>query len=619
MIWRLCNVLLQRRVYSDLTGGELIRQTVKAHRRLTRRFAERRQQEGTNPSHKAQYITAYIESQSVQLARERRMRETAIDERALLSAVKAASLSLTEPNSNSRGGGDVITARHGLSGVSSPVVADGFGSWRDGSPAVERQLHSLDRNLHCIVRGATTPPAFSPEALLRRTPTQLVSVQRLLGRIKCGAPDGRASGVWSNRGVKEFTRELSFCARSVCGANDEAMVSLLGVIIQATAKQNWALAFQLYGSCVLPCLDAVAAGNTRDRSTSFLLSVLCESVRCFCLAPNEVCGGSYPPFETVSKLLKMAGRLLPVAAAPVFSIIPPTGSGDGDRVAKENGNNVKGSPGTWEEALALVALFQPHGQKRLYLPASAWGQLIRAVGRTGAPLCRVRELVDVITDPNSVKHGERHMHDTHVWNAYLSCSDWCHALELFANNWLHYDVKETAATSAALMESLLHSKQWERALGVFRRLKRKEGQLIVGTSAVYAAVFRALGMQRDWEATTKLLVDFEGFLAPLGVPFESWKSSRLHAVVRDDNSACHHEDENVKGKRLPVSDHEFDAWLAFAYELREACGATEELVRSVETALVACDPRRRQNSSEGQASHASQRSSVTAEELFDFM
>nr|CCC89508.1 unnamed protein product [Trypanosoma congolense IL3000] len=301
--------------------------------------------------------------------------------------------------------------------------------------------------------------------------------------------------------------------------NDAAAVlKLLGVTLQTAGEGGWRYALLVYGKSVVPCCRRLYAQQTpkeRSEAMSFLVAVLCESIRSTC-GFGSSCNGTakcaYPPFETVKRLVSTSQEaLLPVAAGPVFSLLGPSGPND---------TGVRLSGATWRDAVQLVCYFHPERQRRTYLPPLAWAELLRAVHRMGGSLKEVQMIVDIITDPTHTKHGEEHMHDTRIWNAYLTCSDWRHALDIFSNQWKHYDVKETADTSAALMHSLLRDGEWRRALNVFHRLRQKEGQLITSTSSVLTAVVQALGQQGSWDALTSMLLDFEKFLAPLGIPHE---------------------------------------------------------------------------------------------------
>ncbi|RNF27075.1 oxidoreductase [Trypanosoma conorhini] len=550
-MWRRCGFLLGRSL-DDTNAGYALRAVRRVERRRVAKAQARRATEGTNPYNKAQYINAFVEAESARMTHERLMHEGAAEEQSLLAVVNAARPAVA-----------MAPDKHVLPGTTGPGAV-AFGAWREADPALERACLSADRNLHCIVRGATTPPAFSPEALQRGMPARLESVQRLLRLLHAS---GRRR--WPRARLSAFAACMESSLDAACGEDFSTRQRVMAVLLHSAAARNWELALQLYQSLLLPCLqqqrrrlgrgeEAVTGTDATTAAASTLVAVLCESIRAHHHAGSPA-RGSGPSFNTLAGLLHPSSPpLLPVAAAPLFSILQPS---DG---------------ATWQKAVALAQRFQPRGATRMYLPAIAWGELLRAMHRMGASLAEVQGVVDIITDPSRTKNADKHMRDTHIWNAYISVSDWRHALEVYSSNLPYYGVKETAATSAALMESLLRDKQWEQALDVFRRLQRKEGQLIIGTSGVFTAVFRALEQQGDWQAVAALLMDFDHFLAHFGVPHDFWLASPLREALMSPQQ---------------ISEGQL---VARVRELPGCSYVSSELALAVESALVACNRRKPQ-------------------------
>ncbi|RNF05721.1 oxidoreductase [Trypanosoma rangeli] len=579
-MWRRGGFLLGR-ILDDTNASHALRTVRRVERRRVEKAQARRATEGTNPYNKAQYINAFVEAESARMTHERLMKENAAEEQSLLAVVNAARPPV------------VMASDKNVPPGKTESGAVAFGAWREADPALDRVCLSMDRNLHCIVRGATTPPAFSPEALQRGIPTRLQSVQRLLQFVHANG-----HGRWPKGRLNAFAVRMETCLSAACGDDFSMRQRLMTMLLYSAAKRNWELAFQLYQELLLPAIQqqqrrvgegvGAVTGTEASASASTFVAVLCESIRAYHHA-GALTSYSCPPFNTVAELVHPSSPpLLPVAAAPLFSILQPS-------------NNA-----TWEKVVELVQRFQPHGNARMYLPAIAWGEMLRAMHRMGASLTEVQGVVDIITDPNRTKNAEKHMRDTHIWNAYISVSDWGHALEVYSNNLAHYGVKKTAATSAALMESLLRDRQWEQALDVFHRLQQKEGQLIIGTSSVFTAVFQALEQQGDWQAVVSLLMDFDHFLVYFGVPHDFWLTSPLREALRRPQHLS--EDQLVPLVR----------------ELLGCSHVTCELVRAVEAALVTCNQQKRQREQHPQHELSAGAEDVcddilTAEGLHDLM
>ncbi|RNF19320.1 oxidoreductase [Trypanosoma cruzi] len=573
------------RVLDDTNVGSVLRTMKHVERRRVARAQAKKAAEGTNPYNKAQYINAFVEAQSARMTHEQILKEGAAEEQSLMAVVNAARPSVVVGSHN-----DVLPGGAAADGVA-------FGSWREGNPALERVCMSMDRNLHCILRGAMTPPAFSPEALQRNAPTRLESVQRLLRLLHAEEHER-----WSKVRLNAFSNRMESCLKSVCGEDFGMRQRLMAMLLQSAAMQSWELAFQLYHDFFLPSLQEQRRRVEEDgrmtgieAATSALVAVLCETIRCHHQAGTRAIG-SGPSFNTVAGLaISSTFILLPVAAAPLFSVLQPSGNA------------------TWQSVLELTRRFQPNGSKRMYLPSIAWGEMLRAMHRMGASLVEMQGVVDIITDPSCTKNAEKHMRDTRLWNAYISVSDWQHALDVYSNNLPHYGVKETAATSAALMETLLRDGRWGQALDVFRRLQKKEGQLIIGTSSVFTAVFRALEQQGDWHAVTSLVMDFDHFLVHFGVSHDHWLASPLREALQ---------------RPQHLRDDSCMTWVAWVRELPEWSHVTRELSHAMEAALITCDTRKSRDNEQreqqvGQESTAGMGAIpddiMTAEGLHDLM
>ncbi|AAQ15904.1 hypothetical protein, conserved [Trypanosoma brucei brucei TREU927] len=587
---------LLRQIRTEFSLDDMKKKAKEINRRNRSILQKRKRFAEPYPYSKAQYIDAFVQAQSARLAREQRLQELSTREKSLLTTIESSNPSPIIRNE----GRHSLSCFSSTAGANTPVV---FGSWRDGTTEVERACNFMDRNFHCIMRGATTPPAFSTPSLRRNLPMTLACVQQLLKYAGGDGPQGNTGETWSNRRIKTFNRTFASCVESACLKERDAILKLMGVVLQTAGERDWAVALQLYNKSVLPYFERhwIQQNHEKRReAVSFLVAVLCESIRSGC--GGSMCGRcfnsthTHPPYKAIEKLVKASREpLLPVAAAPVFSVLHPSD----DTNAARGGSQTKA---TWVDAVKLVQCFQPQGQARTYLPSLAWAELLRAIRRLGGSLKEVQMVVDIITNPTCTKHGERHMHDTRIWNAYLASSDWHHALDLFSNQWKHYGVKETAETSAALMESLLRDGEWERSLDVFRRLQGKEGQLITFTSSVFTAAFRALEQQRDWNSFASLLLDSERFLAPLDISHDWELLSKLQA--------------QRKQKGTPRSTDEIELWRTFVNELRGFNNVTKEMQLAISNALLACDPVKQR---EMQGEVEKRESLITAEELYSIM
>lgn len=383
-----------------------------------------------------------------------------------------------------------------------------FGSWR------VRETSGCWSAAHCVCEGRT-PHSWSVESISSSMPSGLIrSIDRTIQQMAACPP--------------ALSCEL-------CTAYDAILreVSLASLELPLTSYFTYriALAHGWRGSTSL--LKHVLRSLPRLcslQAVSQLIGIAADGVRIG--LPLH----APPSIEEVKQLLDLAlqasgsSQLLPATAAPVLSILYRESS----------------SHGLAGDVLDLAEHYfiqrSQDSRSLRYLPAVAWGELIRATSRCGASLEEIQLLVDTITDSRAVKHAEKLLQSTHLWSAYLSCSPPDHALSVYAQR-EEYGVKDDPRLLASLMQSLLqgYEKQpcstyylKEAEKGWLKLLTLEEqSSAIICVKSVLEAYISLCVAKNDMESLLSFAVGFDRFLRYWGVSREFWELNGGPALLQD--------------------------------------------------------------------------------------
>lgn len=495
------------------------------------RRVEQGRRAGTNPLHKAQYIQAFIEARAAMLSHQQQVDVNALvalDERRVGPVTQLSSLAKELE-------------------VAAPTA---FGGWRTAPDSLQRQSRAADFVLHCVLREARTPPGWSFEAFSRELPplekAPMRAVVELVREARSVAQRGDVAS------EEAFVKQLRERYEAICrGAKGFVLTppqqqALTSILLQRLVAETgtWRLAhayllLHLASSVDLAAPDggataaAAAVADTR-RDVSQQVAVFAEAVRFV-----DLRGRAQIPFEAVEALMERAhqllargaaaarrpggGRLAPVVAAPLLSIL----------------SCPRGEDHTAVTRFCERYLFH-YRRQRVYMPALAWGELLRAMGRAGASLKEVQAATDEITDPARTQLADTLISSVHVWNGYLaSTKDAAHALEVFESNRRHYGLRETPATVAVLMEVLARhgsgAESIAKGMALYRNLQASAGGKVIGTASVLAALVSLMEVSLNLKELLRLCVDFHEVLVYFGVPERWWSvdtaGSSLHQRI----------------------------------------------------------------------------------------
>nr|CAJ2478178.1 unnamed protein product [Leishmania braziliensis] len=571
----------------DAPSTELRATAQRVARVETQRLREKKAT--TSPYHKEQYISAFLEAHSAALVHQHvvfnSLTNKHIEEKAATALTASHELTSLAQELDARYAtrdSSKKLARSGTEPVDAPNLAGPgvgflshfprieFGAWRStsgGDTRLQRRLRSADVMRHCVIREARTPPSLSPEVIERMLPPRLPApAQGLIVYLKsvrfqqnedpenCNRLE---SQLWEALHALQYSREL------------QRAVALYAVLC-ISAFWGWHTASALVVSLVqkwpahvAPCgassSDAVKAVR-EDRShiiALFLETARCSSFRPSFTAPSlaeleKVAVALHKPFEedngcatgsftatgaplggqgkrSSGAAAASSPRWDPIVSAPLLSLMGMHRLTD-ERFFRNEAAQVRSLAERF-----CVHRFRPTpsyaaaacNSGPAYMPALAWGEYLRAMHRCGASLAEIQSATDRITDKADTRHADSLLSSTHLWNAYLACSPGSHAKEVYERNLHVYRVKETPATTAAVMTALLQEGTAEscvEARALWKRLQRvhASGKMILHTSSTLTAYIRLLEVEGQADALLGLLTSFEGLYEPFGVAPKSF-------------------------------------------------------------------------------------------------
>ncbi|CBZ29094.1 conserved hypothetical protein [Leishmania mexicana MHOM/GT/2001/U1103] len=578
----------------DAPSLELRRAAQRVAHAETRRLREKKAV--TNPYHKEQYINAFLEAHSAALVHQHVVSTSAsakhIEETPATALATAQELMTLAQELDARyatRGSPATLARTSAEALSagkvtSPIIGSlsqapriMFGAWRTtsgGDTRLRQRLRSADVMRHCVIREARTPPSLSPEVIERMLPPRLPApAQRLVAYLKSERFQ-RSPGPETCDRLESL---LSAALRALQYSYDlQRVVALYSVLYLSTCR-DWHTASAIVVSLVqrwsaIVALSGMSSSDvlkTVHEDRSHMIALLLETVRCGSSRPSftapsldeldKVCVALHKPFEeedvsarasftdasrsldnTAAKSNGTAAafspRWDPVVSAPLLSVMGLDRLNDGRFSGSET-----------EKMKSLAERFCLHRSRPspslcaptrasgpAYMPALAWGEYLRALHRCGASLAEMQEATDRITDRSCTRHADSLLSSTHVWNAYLACSPGSHAKEVYEKNLRAYKVKETPATTAAVMIALLREGTAEsraEARTLWKRLQHVHvsGNMVLHTSSTLTAYIQLLEAEGQADALLGLLTSFEGLYEPFGVAPESF-SRAVEAV-----------------------------------------------------------------------------------------
>ncbi|CBZ36441.1 hypothetical protein, conserved [Leishmania donovani] len=578
----------------DAPSLELRRAAQRVARAETRRLREKKAV--TNPYHKEQYISAFLEAHSTALVHQHVVSTSAsakhIDETPATSLTAAQELTTLAQELDARYATHDSPARLARSSAEAspadsatrpsigslwPTPRIMFGAWRStsgGDTRLRQRLRSADVMRHCVIREARTPPSLSPEVIERMLPPRLPApAQRLMVYLKSERFQRSPAPETCDR----LESLLSAALRALHYSHEMQRAVALYAVLCLSTFRDWHMASAIVVSLVqrwsaLVALPAMSSSESmkavhEDRShmiALFLETARCSSSRPFFTAPSleeldKVCVALHKPFEEADAgaiaCITHGGRSLddngtksngtaaafsprwdPVVSAPLLSVMG---------LHRLNGSPFSGSETAKMKSLAERFCLHrsrpspsPSAPARAsgpaYMPALAWGEYLRALHRCGASLAEMQEATDRITDKACTRHADSLLSSTHVWNAYLACSPGSHAKELYEKNLRAYKVRETPATTAAVMIALLREGTAEsrvEARTLWKRLQHVHvsGKMVLHTSSTLMAYIRLLEVEGQADELLELLTSFEGLYEPFGVAPESF-SRAVEAV-----------------------------------------------------------------------------------------
>lgn len=507
-------------------GSETASELMKTARRVEqKRVAKvKKQQLEPNPYHKAQYVSAYLEAKSAVISQhkavERRHAETtfgptpsASKELALLSKELRCSYG-KNPHK-----GFVSTKQKDNSSLTHPPRTKkklqhvSFGDWKEPVPSIQRELHALDVRLHTIARGGLTPPSLSTEALKRCAAPFSRALRPLFDAIKNLDTNPTAVDV-QNLATESVTLLKELHAKGQLKPLEWSNVVSLcmqQLFSRTTAWQHGYFFLQTY---LQKCREVL---NHKDfhRDACQQTAVFAECTRFY----NY--GTTGPTLAQLTELCQLTQGdtkrpLAALTAAPLLSIVYDASGTD-----KPEGVH----------AFAKSYLLQRKG-RLVYLHSSAWGEYAKAIHRFGASPSAIQGLIDKCTDESTTVNAKQHLSSTHVWNAYLACSEAAHALEVYQNNRVHYKLKGTSETTAALMSSLARAHTNSRskeALELFKVLQQR-GDMLHYTAGTLVALLDNYCVLKDFTSCLELALNFEAFFAPFGCREEAFGTA-YHSVM----------------------------------------------------------------------------------------
>ncbi|KAG5497514.1 hypothetical protein JKF63_03778 [Porcisia hertigi] len=558
----------------------------------------------TNIYHKEQYINAFVEAHSAKLVHKHVVSSLASSKNiertpdaALTASHQLRTLAL---ELNTRYGTQSSAAvldhsdtaanpAHELTapriGTLSHTPQVEFGAWRStsrGDTRLQRRLRSADVMRHCVIREARTPPSLSPEVIERMmvTPRLPAPARRVLAYL-------RSAHFKRGEGLVSFARLQSQLAAALrvlqYSPELQRAVALYAVLCLGTFG-DWHTASALVVSLVQEWPAFIASNDKSStdmmkavhEDRSHMIALFLETVRCSCSKPSftapsideleRVCTALHKPFEEgvhqTTAFLSLASEPLddtrknsngaavpctpcwdPVVSAPLLSLMGMHRPTDGCLSQSETARikSLAGrfcihrsrSSSCWSSA--ATGTIAPS-----YMPALAWGEYIRALHRCGASLEELQEATDRITDRAYTRHADALLSSTHVWNAYLACSPGSHAKWVYEKNLRAYRVKETPATTAAVMTALLRegtaeSRAEARVLWKRCQHAHASSKTVLHTCSTLNAHIRLLEAEGQSATLQGLLTSFEGLYEPFGVTLESF--SRAVEEVRRRSSS----------------------------------------------------------------------------------
>nr|ACS87886.1 conserved hypothetical protein [Angomonas deanei] len=556
-----------------------------------------RQRETTNPYHKEQYVTAFVEAQSAAAVHKHAV-EAKSDRHSSTPASLTTSTELTQlahelevTYGDSQRQSSLARVPDHKKALTSPTATSTsnavveFGAWRSpdgGDVRLAARIRSIDVMRHCVIREARTPPELSPEVIERRLPTRVPPPARtLLTFIQSRSFRAATKPIDAERLENDVVAAL----RSLRHAPEVQKNVALYAVFSVSRFRDWSMAstLVLWLRQQWPLLVEGATTESSDMSStcmtdvSHFVALLCDTTRsaaplqttpppsleeleAFCRAFHFHHHDRCPDGESINdESLPCNGPLWdPVVSAPLLSLIGLDAERDSrTKPAVELLMQLERVVDRYCVRHALPMSYR-HAKKSAqplaYMPAIAWAEYLRARHRCGASLAELQAATDRITDPNKTRHATELLSNTHVWNAYLSCSPGPHAMEVYEKNLRPYHVAETPATVAAVMTALIESegtaKGAAQARALWERLLKtsSDKKMISRTSSTLVAYAKLLVLEGNAEALSKLLTSYDDLYECFGVPVEWFGKEQQRALKNDVSDGT---DQKIKaGLRL---------------------------------------------------------------------
>lgn len=531
--------------------------------------------QSTNAYHKHQYVSAFVEAQSADWSAKSRSRaasslafrsEKAARARgsvtssaapptathpellALTSELEAryqqsSSSALLANSVESEGRRDSLQpVRHHHRSVGRSAIP--FGAWRSNDAAVQHRMDAADFVTHCIIREGKTPAAYGPEAIYRAMPQTVPAVRRLMVFLHDFSSISPAPATAEReRIVAAIQRHCRSALDATASSKTTQLYVALFTILDTTRSLGWEvgqiLLVWLCREWMRMTTGAVTRQSTATSDLSLLCSIFFETTRW--VAPEKG-SPTLPQLEELCTTLTEIFRRTPsgdesrgavalekrpasspiwdaVVAAPLLSLVGLAPSRDAL------------SPPLADEPMAVRAFAERFCiqrrslDSRSYMPAIAWGEYLRALHRSAASLEEIQAMTDAITDAKRTKHADALLRDTSIWNAYLSCTPAAHAMEVYQQNRLHYGLKETPATVAALCNSLLSNlltaENTQRAAELWDGLRRRrDGKMVVLTCSTALVAIRLYEVEANLAKLLEMVAVFDALFLGFGVPLE---------------------------------------------------------------------------------------------------
>ncbi|KAG5495755.1 hypothetical protein JIQ42_02615 [Leishmania sp. Namibia] len=574
----------------DAPSAELRKTAQRVARAQTRRLQETKAT--TNPYHKEQYINAFLEAYSTAVVHQHVVSTSAsakhIEEAPAAALTASHELTTLAQELDARyaaRGSFTMVARSGTGAVSahndrgprtwrdSRVPRVEFGAWRStsgGDTRLQRRLRSADVMRHCVIREARTPPSLSPEVIQRTLPPRLPAPAQRLIVYLTSARFQRSEGP---ENCDRLQLQLLEALRALHYSHELQRAVALYAVLCLGAFRDWHTASAILVSLVqqwpalvmIPCTTSSDMAKALHEDRSHMIALFMETVRCSCSRPSF----RAPSLDELEKVCAALHESFEQKAACAAASFTHAGGLLGDNGEKCNGTVAASSP-RWDSVvsaplLSLMGMHRLAGDRLArsetakmvslaerfcvqrsrsspshsaavcsagpaYMPAVAWGEYLRALHRCGASLVELQGATDRITDKAYTRHADALLSSTHVWSAYLACSPGSHAKEVYERNLRAYRVKETPATTAAVVMALLQEGTAEsrtEARALWSRLQRvhASGKMVLHTCSTLTAYIRLLEVERQADALVGLLTSFEGVYEPFGVALESFSQA----------------------------------------------------------------------------------------------